>query len=276
MNPEHAFLGPNRSLMEQLRAHSLACDIRDTALIMSEEEPPQGRIVCNRPRPGVISKSLGDGTACFWLYRDGSILFLGLWGGKLYEVPRAEETLQLADQILKGTNGTPWSLPPELIARFGLRLCDDLAVLPHTEAEDLQEALRAAFNQGFARDAPFRGFTLEAFVKAIGPVVDLCLVEADGLVRFIKGQASAFTRLRGGQDYQHRSVTVLFYDGLTKTEDHVALLQALQTRLNASLFDPAWENRIHLDDPYYAARGTGARPEKPRNAACADAPPLKE
>jgi hypothetical protein len=265
MNPEHALLAPNRSLMEQLREHGFLCDLQEIS--SPSWGPGQGRIVCNRRAPGDRGESLGDGTACFWMYRDGSILFLGLWSGKLYEVPWIDQTLELAEEILKNTKGTPWGLPPELVTRFGLRICEELTVLPASATEDLQEALK---------ESSSRGFSLRDFVEAVGPAVDFCVVEPDGLVRFRKGRAAAFARLDGGWDYVHRSVTVLFHEGLTETEDHVALLQALQARLNASLFDPAWGNRIHLDDPYYAPSGVGEQPEMPRNAPCADAPPQEE
>ena len=106
--------------------------------------------------------------------------------------------------------------------------------------------------------------------------MDLCLVEPDGLVRFTKGRASAFARLAGGRDHQHASCRVFLYDGLTETDDHAFLLQALQTRLNASVFDTGWGNRIHLDDPYYAVGPRAKRPEMPRNSRCADEPRMEE
>ena len=106
--------------------------------------------------------------------------------------------------------------------------------------------------------------THEQFISHLTPTVDECNLSNDGFVRVKLRTATALTRFHAGSTKCVLDLPVMMYESVRDTEDEVSLLRAL-IGTGCTAYD-VWNNRVHLDDPYYALPSIGPRPEEPANA----------
>ncbi|MFH1417090.1 MAG: hypothetical protein ABII12_02225 [Planctomycetota bacterium] len=214
------------------------------------------RLHCTLPRKD--AKRLHAG---FWLHTGSELAFLGLWSGLIFHISRPAEIVDLAIAILGHAETQKQvalrTLPTTILDKYALHLCELIRAWPDSEADQLDDVEKLAFKPEYS---------LRTFLERLTPHVDACTVGPGGLVLLRLANASALTRFRGKEDEKLTSFPVLIYGGCPGTPEQNRLLQVVSGALGCVLYDPAWNNRIHWDDPYYSTADPLSRPEQPRNA----------
>ena len=159
--------------------------------------------------------------------------------------------------VAQGT--PPRRLPKSLADAYGLRECKVIRVFPKSNVDRLDEAAKARFSPEFS---------LRRLVDDVGESVDGCIVGPGGLVEVRLASARVRTRFPGEEQEKHASFSLLICGGFPGTAEQNRLLQVLSQSLGCGMYDSAWNNRIHWDDPYYSlSANSGGRPGVPRNAS---------
>ena len=199
--------------------------------------------------------------AAFWLQVGRQVGFVGLWSGHLYQVREVSTIGELASALLRdclaNRRGTPWCLPEPLVRQYDVQECTLLHLWPRSVVDTLAEAKVQA---GKPR------FSAEEFLAKVGRRVDTCAAVGEGIVSIRQGQAQAAVRFRGEAREKQLSLALLCYGSFPWAGDEVHLLRTVNEAIEATAYDPHWNNRIDWDDPYYSARDADSGPDSPGNA----------
>ncbi|RIK84741.1 MAG: hypothetical protein DCC68_00160 [Planctomycetota bacterium] len=227
-----------------------------------------------------VHRSRGGGTGrSFWLHNGSGITILGLWSGLEYHIMDESQAWEIVAGVLDGRlcmpavtpsvvfdettpgGGNVWpanETPRALQSRNGyaIRPFGALQLFPRDSGERQPESW------GFSTQPPL---SRDEFIQRLAPAVDECNLSHNGFVHIKLRTASALTRFHAGGTMCVDDLLVLMYESIRETDDEVSLLRTL-IGTGCTAYD-AWQNRVHLDDPYYALPSDGPRPDEPANAS---------